>query len=199
MKLLIAILFLAGAVICTVAQVVPGPAEKKTVEDIQAEINKLGKKDKKQFNAEYDKFRDETKTRVVVQLETWGNKEMKNPPDSLDWMLHSYFDGKLITNEPKSNIFCAATASKKWRYLYSHDLILLVDPEKKINLSKGSHDGTVTRYGVNELMCWPIENDVLKVLVKAKTVEFQLGGTEGTIPPEKLELLRQYGLLLSIE
>lgn len=131
----------------------------------------------------YDQFKDETSVMV-------GGK-LGMPIKGTTLSMQAFYEVKgKQAHQPDAVVLNFISQSNDWKYLNSHDLILLVDGER-MPIGTLERDGTVGEGYVLEFLAAPLSPEKFSKIANAKKVQGELFTTEFELSPAHLEILRK--------
>lgn len=137
----------------------------------------------------YDKFKD--RTQVVF---TKGRAVDDDRKSYWLWVAAGFSYPGTTLKEPADSFLVQFTSSSgSWRFLKSHNLILLADG-KSYDLGAGKHDGDIrsSRWvTVSETISYAFNREQIEAIANAKKVELQLGGFEGYFDDKTLAKFKE--------
>lgn len=145
----------------------------------QTILEQVGKVEKpKDLSVTYDKFKN--LTRVEVKGVVFGGKENRSGMYSIG--VRAYFDatGQSLDADAESFSIVFESFHSEWIWLHDSGLIMLIDGER-VDFGSGKQGGDVRRGGVDEWVWFTVNRAAFERIVKANSVELQLGSFSGSI------------------
>lgn len=156
-------------------------------------------KHKERILTKYDKFKDRT------QVMLYNVRIYKSPNFLINhefWLTAGFsYEGREVPTPQKIVLFFNSE-SEQWRYLgnRTYEVLVIADGER---LSLGYAERTESKIHpnahVSETLKLEISNEVFRRLVKAQTVEMQVGITEMKLKNHHIEALRDFASRMTSE
>jgi hypothetical protein len=88
---------------------------------------------------------------------------------------------------PDSVTLMFSARNESWKYLRSHNLILIINTDTRVDLGETIRDSSVGRGYVLEFLIKRVPFDLLRQIAHAESVEYQLGITETELTDEQMK------------
>jgi hypothetical protein len=160
------------------------------------EAKELAKQDDR-FTVIYDRFRDETRLQSGwIDFNSPSRATIR--PNSI---LVCRFKGNGTKGQPEECYMLIELRSKTWRFLRSHNLIMLIDGKQQ-DFGEVAHDGELAKgnyAGVVETMLVPLNPDLIKQIAGAQKLEMKLGRYEYFFTPGNFAVFKAMATRLQVK
>jgi hypothetical protein len=119
--------------------------------------------------------------------------DLKSSPSgiaNIDLGAFFVYAGERLSEAPRFVSMMFVSSSSSWKFLQSHDVTFLLDGKPMSPAKRSEQDGRVGQGYVLEFISQTLTMDEFLHVANAKTVEAQIGTTEGAFSPEIVAALR---------